>query len=193
MTAHQQGRLQPPVSDEDHSAGPLDAPVTLVEYGDFQCPYCFRAHPIVLKLQERLGDKLRFVFRNFPIAELHQHAVEAAQAAESVGSRAGAEAYWRMHHLIFEHQQDAKDALDRPHLLEYAAAAGANGADVEADLEAAAFEERVQRDFMTGVRSGVNGTPTFFINGVRYDGKWTSPSEFKDALEAAAAELRESV
>jgi len=180
-----QGVLRQPVTASDHIAGPANAPVTLVEYGDFQCPHCFRAHPIVVKLQARLGEKLRFVFRNFPIAELHPNAVEAAEAAESVAAHVGPDAYWRMHHAIFEHQQDSPDALDRPHLLEYAAAAGANPSDVEADLESRRFEERVATDFSTGVRSGVNGTPTFFINGERFDGNWTSPSEFREALEAA--------
>jgi protein-disulfide isomerase len=186
MTPHQQGRLQPPVSDDDHSVGPRDAPVTLVEYGDFECSYCFKAHAIVVKLQTRLSDELRFVFRNFPIVELHPHALEAAQAAESVAARAGGESYWRMHHLIYEHQQDSDDALDRAHLLRYAAAAAADPLDVAMDLEAGTFEGRVQEDFMHGVRSGVNGTPTFFINGVRFDGNWTNPIEFAEALEAAS-------
>jgi protein-disulfide isomerase len=183
-----QGVLRTAVTDSDHSVGPADAPVTLVEYGDFQCPYCFRAHPIVMKLQARMGDKLRFVFRNFPIAEIHPRATEAAEAAESVASNAGPEAYWKMHHAIFEHQQDSPDALDRPHLLDYAAAAGADSAQVEADLDARRFEEKVAADFSSGVRSGVNGTPTFFINGTRFDGNWTSPSEFLEALKEAAAE-----
>ena len=188
MTTHQQGRLRPPVSGADHSAGPVDAPVTLVEYGDFQCPYCFKAHPIVMKLQQRLGDKLRFVFRNFPLAELHPYAWRAAEAAESVAAIAGAESYWKMHHAIFEHQQDSPDALDDAHLLRYAAEAGAEPAAVEAHLQSAAFEPRVKADFQSGVRSGVNGTPTFFINGVRFDGNWTSPSEFEEALQEAASE-----
>ena len=186
MTQHQQGRLRTPVSDGDHSAGPADAPVTLVEYGDFQCPYCFRAHPIVVKLQERLGDTLRFVFRNFPIAELHPFATKAADAAESVAAHACPEAYWKMHDAIFEHQQDSPDALDQSHLLRYATAAGADPARVQADLDADTFAARVSTDFMSGVRSGVNGTPTFFINGVRFDGDWTSPSEFRAALVQAA-------
>ena len=191
MTEHRQGRLRTPVSDDDHSVGPADAPVTLVEYGDFQCPYCFQAHPIVVRLQERLGDKLRFVFRNFPLAHLHPHAEEAAEAAESVDASAGAEAYWTMHHTIFEHQQDSADALDRPHLLGYAAAAGAEPGEIESSLEARTFAARVKADFESGVRSGVNGTPTFFISGVRYDGDWTSPREFLEALlEAAGASAR---
>jgi protein-disulfide isomerase len=140
-----------------------------------------------MKLQARLGAKLRFVFRNFPIAEIHPRATEAAEAAESVGTSAGSDAYWRMHHAIFEHQQDSDDALDRPHLLRYAAESGADPATVEADLEARRFEDKVQADFTSGVRSGVNGTPTFFINGVRFDGNWTSPSEFLEALQEADA------
>ena len=191
MTEHKQGRLRPPVSEADHSAGPADAPVTLVEYGDFQCPYCFQAHPILMRLQERLGETLRFVFRNFPIAELHPRAVEAAEAAESVAATAGADAYWKMHHAIFEHQQDSPDALDRPHLVGYAAAAGADPAEIESSLEARAFAERVQADFLSGVRSGVNGTPMFFISGMRFDGDWTQPRELLEALlEAAGASAR---
>ena len=184
----QQGMLRTPVSDTDHSAGPKDAPVTLVEYGDFQCPYCFRAHPLVMKLQERMGDKLRFVFRNFPIAELHPFATKAAEAAESVAAHAGPDAYWKMHHAIFEHQQDSPTSLDGPHLLRYAASAGADSSLIETDLEEDTFAEKVQEDFTSGVRSGVNGTPTFFINGVRFDGNWTSPSEFLEALKEAATQ-----
>jgi len=184
----QQGMLRTPVSDKDHSAGPADAPVTLVEYGDFQCPHCFRAHPLVLKLQERMGKQLRFVFRNFPVAEIHPFATKAAEAAESVAAHAGPEAYWKMHHAIFEHQQDSPDALDVPHLLRYAAAAGAEPSLVEADLEEDTFAEKVRVDFMSGIRGGVNGTPTFFINGVRFDGNWTSSSEFLAALKEAGTE-----
>lgn len=191
MNDHEQGRLRTPVNDEDHSSGPVDAPVTLVEYGDFQCPYCFQAHPIVMTLQRQLGDRLRFVFRNFPIAEIHPHAVEAAEAAESVASHAGPDAYWKMHHAIFEHQQDSPDALDRAHLLRYAQEAGADPGQVRIHLDAGTFEARVRTDFMSGVRSGVNGTPTFFINGVRFDGNWTRVNDFTEALlEAADANVR---
>jgi protein-disulfide isomerase len=186
MTAAQ-GTLRPPVGAADHSAGSPNAPVTLVEYGDFECPHCFRAHPIVVKLQRTLGDKLRFVFRNFPVTQIHEHALEAVQAAESVATHAGEAAYWQMHHAIFEHQQDGPDALDRAHLLGYAQDAGADAAAVERDLAASAFEAKVKSDFMSGARSGVNGTPTFFINGVRFDGNWTSPSELREALLAAAS------
>jgi protein-disulfide isomerase len=184
-----QGRLRPPVQPSDHVQGGADAAVTLVEYGDFQCPYCFRAHPVVQELQRRLGESLRFVFRNFPIAELHEHAELAAEAAESVASHAGAEAYWRMHDAIFTHQQDSRDALDRTHLLRYAAESGADPALVDGDLERRAFEARVHADFLSGVRSGVNGTPTFFIDGERFDGDWTDVERFAEALGRAGASV----
>jgi protein-disulfide isomerase len=187
MTAHKQGTLQPPVSDADHSAGRSDAPVTLVEYGDFECPYCFRAHPMVVMLQERLGDKLRFVFRNFPLTEMHPHALKAAEAAESVAANAGPDAFWRMHHAIYEHQQDSDDALDVKHLVRYAATAGADPVQVKLDLDEDTFGERVQEDFLSGVRSGVNGTPTFFINGRRFEGDWTNMRVLREALEEAAS------
>jgi protein-disulfide isomerase len=187
MTTHPQGVLQPPVHEGDHSIGPADAPVTLVEYGDFQCPHCARAHPRVKAVRERLGDRLRFVFRNFPLTEVHPEALHAAEAAESVAAHAGNDAYWVMHDLLYEHQQDSEWALDDEHLLEYAAAAGADPAVVKADLEADTFEAHVRTDFLSGVRSGVNGTPTFFINGERFEGDWSSVSSFAAVLEAAAA------
>jgi len=182
---NQRGALQPPVNPVDHVIGHADAPITLVEYGDFQCPYCYRAHPIVMRLQKRFGDQLRFVFRNFPLSELHPHAAHAAEAAESVGAHAGEAAYWKMHHAIFEHQQESDDALDDEHLVRYAADAGADAAQVEADLASGLHRTRVRADFLSGVRSGVNGTPTFFINGVRFDGDWTHPTEFARALDEA--------
>jgi protein-disulfide isomerase len=184
-----QGILHQPVHEGDHSIGPTDAPVTLVEYGDYQCPHCARAHPRVTAVRERLGDRLRFVFRNFPMTELHPEALHAAEAAESVAAHAGSDAFWAMHDLLFEHQQDSEWALDDEHLLEYAAAAGADAGLVKADLDADAFEAHVRADFMSGVRSGVNGTPTFFINGERFEGDWSSVASFAAALEAAAARI----
>ena len=183
MSAHQEGLLRPPVHDSDHSQGPAEAPITLVEYGDFQCPYCYRAHPLVQALQKQFGARLRFVFRNFPLTEIHAQALHAAEAAESVAAQAGTEAYWKMHHAIFEHQQDSRDALDDEHLIGYAKSAGADPAQVALDLEANRYEGRVREDFMSGARSGVNGTPTFFINGARYNGDWTDLRAFASALE----------
>lgn len=179
MTAH--ATLKPAVHDGDHVAGTADAPITLVEYGDYQCPHCGRAHPIVRALQQQLGDRLRFVFRNFPLTEIHPDALHAAEAAESVDAHAGTDAFWAMHHTVFSHQH----ALGDHDLARYADASGGNASQTLADLEGDMFEERVKSDFLTGVRSGVNGTPTFFINGVRFEGNWTDPEEFAAALEAA--------
>lgn len=179
--------LKPPVNDQDHVSGPEDAQITLVEYGDFQCPHCARAQHRIAALQRRFGDRLRVVFRNFPLAEVHPEAFHAAEAAESVAASAGNDAYWKMHHLLFAHQQDDLDALDDAHLAQYAAEAGGDAAQVSRDLDGDAFEERVRADFMGGVRSGVNGTPTFFVNGVRYDGDWSSVDTFAEALEKAIA------
>jgi protein-disulfide isomerase len=184
--SRKQGVLRPDVGADDHQDGSPDAPVTLVEYGDFQCPFCYRAHPIVMALQTQLGAQLRFVFRNFPITEIHPNALHAAEAAESVNANAGPSAYWRMHHAIFEHQQDSPDALDDAHLVQYAAASGADPVQVKLDLESGTFTDKVKADFLSGVRSGVNGTPTFFINGVRFDGNWTNKGEFAGALAHAA-------
>ncbi len=179
--------LKPPVSEDDRAAGPANAPITLVEYGDFQCPHCARAHPRITALQQRFGDRLRFVFRNFPLAEAHPEAFHAAEAAESVAASAGNEAFWERHDLLFEHQQDDLDALDDAHLARYATEAGADGESVLRDLAGDAFEETVRAHFTSGVRSGVNGTPTFFVNGVRYEGDWSSVSAFAADLERAIA------
>ena len=157
--------LSLPVSDRDHAQGPADAPVTLVEYGDYECPHCGRAYPIVKELQRRLGAQLRFVFRNFPLREMHPHAVRAAEAAEAAAAQGQ---FWEMHDTLFEHQWSLTDRS----LLEYAAALGLDTVRFEQDLSARTHEPRVREDFRSGVRSGVNGTPTFFINGVRYDGSW---------------------
>lgn len=170
--------LRIPVSAHDHVQGRVDAPITLVEYGDFQCPYCYQAYPIVQQLQQRLGDQMRFVFRNFPLTEIHSHALHAAIAAESVGDQLGSDGYWRMHDVIYEHQQDSPAALSDRHLADYGAAVGADAARVLRDLENEAFVDRIQADFAGGVRSGVNGTPTFYINGARYDGDWTNVETF---------------
>ena len=182
----QQGVLRPDVGADDHQDGSPEAPVTLVEYGDFQCPFCYRAHPIVTALQRLFGAQLRFVFRNFPITEIHPNALHAAEAAESVNANAGPDAYWKMHHTIFEHQQDSPNALDDAHLVQYGAASGADPVQVKRDLESGTFKEKVKADFLSGVRSGVNGTPTFFINGTRFDGNWTNREEFAGALGRAA-------
>ena len=172
-------QLTPPVNADDHAAGPDDAPVTLVEYGDYECPYCGMAHPIVKKAQRELAGQLRFVFRNFPLAEAHPHARLAAQAAEAAGAQGK---FWEMHDTLFEHQ----DALDVEDVVGYAKSLGLDTAKFARDLEAATFAKRVRDDFRSGVKSGVNGTPTFFMNGTRYDGSWANVEAFIGALRAMA-------
>jgi len=179
-------QLKPPIGPEDHAQGPADAPVTLVEYGDYECPHCGLAFPVIQRVQEHFGDRLRFVFRNFPLSEVHTFAAHAAESAESAGAQGGEEAFWAMHDAIYTHQQDGPRSLSDEALARYAADAGVDGRAVLEDLRAQRFAERVQRDFMSGVRSGVNGTPTFFVNGVRYDGNWTDADAFAADLEAAA-------
>jgi protein-disulfide isomerase len=168
--------LHAPVTERDHAQGPATATVTLVEYGDYECPHCGRAYPIVKEVQRRLGQDLRFVFRNFPLREIHPHAARAAEAAEAAASQG---LFWEMHDAIFEHQH----ALDDRHLIEYAVELGADEEQFRRELASQTHAARVRGDFLTGVRSGVNGTPTFFINGVRYDGSWD--------VETLARALRE--
>jgi protein-disulfide isomerase len=173
------GHLMPPVGGDDHSTGPADAPVTLVEYGDFECSYCGMAYPIVKQLQDAMGDRMRFVFRSFPLGEIHPHAEHAAEAAEAA---ADVDRFWDMHDLLYEHQ----DRLGDQALVRYAEELGMDGGEVRSDLEEGTFADRVRRQFMSGVRSGVNGTPTFFINGERFDGAWNDPGAFLRALREAA-------
>ena len=157
--------LHAPVTERDHAQGPATAAVTLVEYGDYECPHCGRAYPIVKELQQRFGEQLRFVFRNFPLGEIHPHAAHAAEAAEAAASQG---LFWEMHDALFEHQ----NALDDLHLIQYAVAIGADDRKLREELASHVHAPRVRSDFLAGVRSGVNGTPTFFINGVRHDGSW---------------------
>lgn len=177
------GELTLPVSERDHViGGDAKAPVTLVEYGDYECPHCGRAHPIVKAVRARMGKRLRFVFRNFPLTEIHPHAEHAAEAAEAVAAGAGDKAFWAMHDLIFDHQEEG---LSDPLLSRLATQAGADGPQVIQEVKASAHKARVRDDFMSGVRSGVNGTPTFFINGKRFDGSWDFEG-LLGALEDAA-------
>jgi protein-disulfide isomerase len=174
--------LTKPVSDRDHVQGSAKAPVTLVEYGDYECPHCGKAFPIVEELRRQLGDRMRFVFRNFPLTQSHEHAEMAAEAAESAAAQGR---FWEMHHALFTHQS----SLDKPHLVRYAGQLALDIGQFTQALTTHAFQSRVREDFMSGVRSGVNGTPTFFINGARHDG----PFDLSSLLEAVeeAAELRE--
>ncbi|HEX9084969.1 MAG TPA: thioredoxin domain-containing protein [Gemmatimonadaceae bacterium] len=179
------GQLTPPVSTRDHAAGSGDAPVTLVEYGDYECPYCGMAHLIVKEAQRELGSELRFVFRNFPLAEAHPHARAAAQSAEAAATQGR---FWEMHDMLFEHQ----DALEAEDLLAYAKSLGLDMQKFARDLADATITKRVRDDFGSGVRSAVNGTPTFFMNGVRHDGSWANKAAFINSLREAARQAAET-
>jgi protein-disulfide isomerase len=172
-------KLVVPVSERDHLRGSATAPLTLVEYGDYQCPSCGAAHPIVTELRRALGSRMRFVFRNFPLTQIHSHAQDAAETAELAGT---AGKFWEMHDLLFEHQ----DALEREDLGDYAAELGIHPERVRSALRNGDFSQRIREDFLSGARSGVNGTPTFFIQGERYDGSADFESLLR-ALEAAEA------
>jgi NhaA family Na+:H+ antiporter len=166
-------RLNLPISERDHWFGPPDAPVTLVEYGDLECNYCRKVNPIIRALRERLGNRLRYVFRHFPISSAHPNAQLAAEATEAAGAQGK---FWEMYDYLFQHQTE----LDKDHLIEYARELGLDLIQFEGDLDEHKYAAKVNEDFLSGVRSGVNGTPTFFINGKRYDGSW----DFESLIDA---------
>ena len=168
--------LTMPVGERDHVRGDRTAPLTLVEYGDYECPYCGAAYPIVAEVRRILGDQLRFVFRNFPLTEVHPHALQAAEAAEAASARGR---FWEMHDLLFENQK----RLRTQDLLRYAQTLRLDPEDVEGDLAEHTYEPRIREDVLSGARSGVNGTPTFFVNGVRHDGGYDAET----LLEALGA------
>jgi len=170
--------LTPPVTSSDHIRGGPDWTVTLVEYGDYECPACGQAHLVIKQLQNVLGSQLRFVFRNFPLRDIHPHAEEAAWLGEGAQ---GAGEFWNLHDLLFENQGQ----LDRPSLARYGAACGMSQAQVKVALSGI-WHLKVADDFGSGVRSGVTGTPTFFVDGKRFHGDW-SLAGLLQALEAAAA------
>jgi len=165
-------RLTLPVGSRDHIQGPSYAPVTLVEYGDFECPHCGKAYPMIKELQKHFGSWLRFVYRHFPISTVHPHAKNAAEASEAAGVQGK---FWKMHDQLFEHQ----DALDDKSLRKYAMALDLNIDRFDQEMNSHTYASRVREDFLSGVRSGANGTPTFFINGVRYDGPLEYGSLFR--------------
>jgi formate-nitrite transporter family protein len=157
-------RLAVPVTERDHAIGPATAPVTLVEYGDYECPYCRRADPVVRRIRQELGDRLRFVFRNYPQNSVHPHASEAAMAAEAAAAQGK---FWPMHDELYDHQ----DELAESDLSKFALRAGVEIYKFQADLGTERFAARVREDVLSGQQSGVRRTPTFFINGIRYDGE----------------------
>jgi protein-disulfide isomerase len=170
--------LQVPVSSADHMQGDPHASITLVEYGDYQCPACGLAYPIVKGVQKHFGKRLRLVFRNFPLTQIHPEAESAAEMAEFAGAH---ERFWQMHDALYENQSALGPAL----YLELAEALHLSGKALSEALESGTFRPKVRSDFMGGLKSGVNGTPTFFINARRHD----APFDLEDLVAAIDAEL----
>ncbi len=176
-------KLTVPVGERDHAEGPPSAPIVLVEYGDYQCPYCGAAYPIVKRIQKEFGPRLRFVFRNFPITNSHPMAEWAAETAEAAAVQGK---FWEMHDYLYQHQA----SFGVPYFFEeYEKRLKLDVARLEQEVAQRTYSERIQEDFMGGVRSGVNGTPTFFINGTRFDG-YPEFGPLKAALEEAEKSKR---
>ncbi|MEA3107777.1 MAG: hypothetical protein QOI88_2382 [Gammaproteobacteria bacterium] len=174
--------LKVPVTPHDHAKGPPNAPVTLLEYGDYECPYCGLAHPIVKLIQKHFGQRLRFVFRHFPLSQAHPNAESAAQTAEFAGVNGK---FWDMHDGLYDNQ----DRLGLPLYLTLTSLLGLSELELREALVRGTFAPKVRADFLSGVRSGVNGTPCFFINGVRHDGTYA----FEDLGAAIEQQLRAHV
>jgi protein-disulfide isomerase len=181
--AIEEGRLILPVDPRrDHIQGPMDAPAKLVEYGDYECPYCAAAHQVVKAVQERLHDDVCFVFRQFPLSDMHPHAEKAAEAAEAAGEQGK---FWEMHDILYENQE----SLEEGDILEYAGGIGLDVSRFLAVLREGEPARRVREDFISGIQSGVGGTPSFFINGVLYEGAYEVDS-LLGALKERRADAR---
>ena len=157
--------LKPAVNNNDHVEGDENATIELVEYGDYQCPHCGRAYPVIKNIQKKLGRKLKFVFRNFPLSEMHPDALHAAVASEAAAAQ---NKFWQMHDMLFENQNNLSDEA----LIKYASEIKLDIEKFKKDFETSSFTEKVETDFESGMRSGVNGTPSFFINGKKYNSDW---------------------
>jgi protein-disulfide isomerase len=162
-----------PLDRTDHRRGPENAPIVLVEYGDFECPYCRDAYAIVKEIRHKLGDRLCFAYRHFPVTQIHPHAMEAAEAAEAAAAQGK---FWEMYDLLFTHQH----ALENEDLKRYASDLNLDRKTFDQQLDDHLYADSIHEQFMEGVHSGVNGTPAFFINGARYDG----PHQLDPLLEA---------
>ena len=167
--------LRTPVSDSDHIFGSPDATIELVEYGDYQCPYCGAAYPIVKRIQDELGNRLKFVFRNFPLRKIHPQALMAAVASEAASLQGK---YWEMHDMLFENQK----RLNYSSIINYAEHLGLDIIRFKLNVADINLEKKALSDFESGLRSGVNATPTFFVNGNKYLQDWKAP-EFIQFLE----------
>jgi protein-disulfide isomerase len=170
-------RLTVPLSDRDHIQGSLDAEVELVEYGDYECPHCTAAFPVVKQIQAEFGDDLCFAYRHFPLVEIHQYAEPAAEAAEAAGAQ---RRFWQMHDLLFENSPE----LDGAHLLMFANTLRLDTDRFIRDVAGHGYLPRIREDIESGVASGVRGTPTFFINGVRHQGGYDLET-MREALQLA--------
>ena len=168
-------RLVLPINGRDHIQGPATAPFSLVEYGDYECPYCGGMYPVIKRVQKRLGEQLRFVFRNFPLTQMHDHAMRAAQFAEAAGAKG---LFWEAHDILFENQR----ALADDRLFGYGEEIGLDAAAIE-EAFAGKFDQRIREDRSGGLRSGVNGTPTLFVNGLRHDG----PRDIESLVKALSS------
>jgi len=143
------------INDKDHVQGPKNASLEVIEYGDYQCPYCGKAYYVIKEIQKELGDQMTFVFRNFPIPELHPYAVHAAMAAEVAAAQ---DKFWEMHDVLFENQR----ALQDPELVAYAQQIGLDTAKFEQDFGKDEYFEKINEDYKSGIRCRVQGTPAFF-------------------------------
>jgi protein-disulfide isomerase len=177
-------QLRTPVNGNDHIFGNEKASLEMLEYGDYECPHCGRAHPIVKDIIRQLGDKLKFVFRNFPLSNIHPHAVSAAVATEAAALQGR---FWEMHDVIFENQK----TLEVEHLFLFAHQIGLDLERFKNDIQDPALTDKVEKDFYGGLRSGVNRTPTFYINGQKYDGDW-SGNHLLEYLKSVLAEVSTS-
>lgn len=168
-----------PIHERDHIRGNPEAPLTLLEYGDYECEYCGRAHPVVAAVRAHFGDRLKFVFRHFPHSSIHPHASAAAQAAEAAGAQGR---FWEMHDLLYRHQT----ALEQDRVVHYALQLGLEPYHFQSDLSSERYSKRVASDYDGGVAGGVRKTPTFFIDGHYYAG----PVEAQSLIEAIEYESR---
>lgn len=172
------GSLRVPVTQHDHVLGSPDAPVTLVEYGDYECPFCGTAHPIVNQVLRHFGPKLRYVFRHFPLTKVHPDAERAAETAEFAGAH---KHFWEMHDGLYENQ----DRLGPPLLFSLAETLGLSEVELRDALATEKYAPKVKSDLLGGVRSGVKGIPSFFINGRQHEGTF----EFSDLVSAIDSHL----
>ena len=167
----------PQITDDDHVRGPANAPVTVLEYGDYECPYCRGAARDVHRMLDLYPGSIRFVFRNFPIPQLHPHAEQAAEAAEAAAAQGR---YWEMYELLLR----PSSGLDLDSLLSYAGELGLDADRFGKEVTGGAYAARIERDVREGVRNGVNATPKFYVDGQRIDGKF--PLEgLEDAIRAS--------